>query len=241
MQNQRQSYVLRNERLLMKNVSIVIIALFLIALSGCSGNSNYTPSFDVVGNDVTIWEDSTGEYYIVLAVETTNTSNKPVHFKASDFDIVDEDGSIIDTMKAVKAYPSTVVSDGMAVYYGAKVSDKVSALDMKLSAVPHIETEESKLTNNQLQQLITTGAETGGSAYATGWVKNISRQTEYTNVHVAIVSRTSDNKVVSVMTATINSIKPQEEISVRLEDCLKQRRIGPDVVTTYQNFAYIDP
>jgi hypothetical protein len=224
----------------MKRLTI-LIAVVLIAFTGCSGESNNTPSFNVASNNVTIWEAPTGEHYIILAIESTNLSNKPLHFKASDFDIVDEDGNLVDTMKAVNAYPSTVIPDEMGVYYNAKVSDKISDVNMKLSAVPHIEAEKSTLTNNQLKQLGITGATTGGSLYASGTVVNMSSQNEYNNVHIAIIGRTSDNKVVSVMTATIDSIKPREEIKFEAEDCLKQRSLGPDVVTKYQNFAYIDP
>ncbi len=225
----------------MKRLTILISAALLILFSGCSGESNNTPDFNVVSNNVTIWEASTDEYYIILAVESTNLSNKPLHFKASDFDIMDEDGNLIDTMKAVNAYPSTVIPDETGVYYDAKVSDKISGVDMKLSAVPHIEIEKSQLTNNQLKQLGITGATTGGSLYASGTVVNMSSRNEYNNVHIAIIGRTSDNKVVSVMTATIDSIKPREEIKFEAEDCLKQRSLGPDVVTKYQNFAYILP
>jgi hypothetical protein len=225
----------------MKRLTILIAVALLITFSGCSGESDHKPSFDVASNNVTIWKDGTGEYYIILAVEFTNLSNKPLHFKASDFDIVDESGNLIDTIKAVNAYPSTVSPDETAVYYDAKASDKITDINMKLNAIPHIETEKSKLTHNQLKQLGLTGAATGGSAYATAFVINMSSQVEYNNVHVAIISRTSDNKVVSVMTATIDSIKPGEEIEIKVEDRLKQRSLGPDIITTYQHFAYLDP
>ena len=225
----------------MKRFTIIIVAALLIIMSGCSGESDNTSSFDVVSNNVTIWEASTGEYYIILAVESTNVSNKPLHFKASDFDIVDEDGNLIDTMEAVSAYPSTVIPDETVVYYDAKVSDKISDVDMKLSAVPHIEIEKSKVTGNQLKQLGITGATTGGSLYASGSVVNMSSKNEYNNVHIAIIGRTSNNQVVSVMTATIDSIKPREEVEFKAEDCLKKRSLGPDIVTNYQHFAYIDP
>ena len=225
----------------MKRLTILIAIALLITFSGCSASTDNKPSFDVASDNVTIWKDTTGEYYIILAVESTNLSNKPLHFKSSDFDIVDEAGDLIDTIKAVNAYPSTVSPNETAVYYDAKASDKITDINMKLSAVPHIETEKSKLTGNQRKQLGLTGAATGGSAYATAFVVNMSTRVEYNNVHVAIISRTSDNKVVSVMTTIIDSIKPGEEIEVEVEDCLKQRSLGPDIVTKYQNFAYIDP
>lgn len=221
-----------------KKVTIIIIVALLITFSGCSESSSNKPDFDVASNNVTIWEDSTGEDYIILAFEVSNLANDPLYFKESDFDIVDENGTLIETMKSVCAYPSVVGSDDTAVFYDAKASDKIPDTSIKLIATPHIEAEK---TNAKRKELFITGTTVGGSLYATGIVKNSSSKTEYNDVHIAIVSRNQSNEVVSAMTTTIESIKPGEKIEFRAEDCLKKRDLGPDIVTKYQNFVYLDP
>ena len=72
-------------------------------------------------------------------------------------------------------------------------------------------------------------------------IKNSSSKTEYKNVHIAVISRKSNNEVVSVMTATIDSIKPGVEKEFEAKDCLQKRHISANIVTTYQNYVYIDP
>lgn len=225
-------------RLKMKKLTIIIVVALLITCNGCSLGTDNKPNFDVVGSNVTIWEDSTGEYSIILAFEVSNLINKSLYFKESDFDIVDENGNLVETMKLVSAYPSVVEPKKTAVYYDAKISDKISDTSIKLKAIPHIEAEKSKVKKANLH---ITGATTGGSSCASGIVVNGSSMTEYNNVHIAIISRKTNNEVVSVMTATIDSIKPDEQINFEVRDRLKERELGPNVVTKYQNFAYIDP
>jgi|WetSurMetagenome_2_1015567.scaffolds.fasta_scaffold118915_1 hypothetical protein len=222
----------------MKKLIIIIVLALLITLSGCSEGSDNQPDFDAVSSNVTIWEDSTGEKYIILAVEVSNSINKPLYFKESDFDIVDEEGELIDTMKSVSAYPSVVDPDKTAVYYDAKISDKISDTNIRLKAVPHIESEKSRVKQANLS---IKGVTVGGSKYAFGIVQNNSSQMEYNNVHIAIISRKENDEVVSVMTTTINSIKPREQVEFIVKDCLTQRDLGPDIVTNYQNFVYITP
>jgi hypothetical protein len=225
----------------MKKLTVLMTIVMLTVCNSCSGGSNSILEFEIVSNNVTIWESARGEYYIILAVESTNLTNKPMYFKESDFDIVDEKGTLIDTIRAVKAYPSTVVPDETAVYYDVKVSNAILNKEVKLIAIPHIETEKSKIAGNQLRQLGITGATTGGSLYASGTVVNMSPKNECNNVNIAIISRMSNNQVVSVMTTTIDSIKPGEEIEFEVRDRLEERDLGPDIVTDYQHFAYIDP
>jgi len=222
----------------MKKFTILICITLLIVFSGCSGCSDNEPNFDVVSNNVTIWEDSTGGYSIILALEVSNLINAPLHFKESDFDIVDETGTVIETMNSVSAYPPVVKRSEVAVYYDAKTSDRISDANVKLKAIPHIETEKSKIKGEAVG---TTGATTGGSLYADVLVHNASSRNEYNNVHIAVISRKSNNEVVSVMTGTIDSIKPREELEIRVEDRLKQRNLGADIVTKYQLFSYLDP
>ena len=220
----------------MKKLTIIIVVALLITFSGCSEGSDNKPNFDVVSNNVTIWEDSTGEYSIVLAFEVSNLINDPLYFKESDFDIVDENGKLIDTMKSVSAYPPIVNPDETAVYYDARISDKISDTNIRLKAIPHIESEKSHVN---LNGLIMTDSRVGGSLYSTGTVKNDSFQ-EYKNVHIAIISRKANKEVVSVMTATIDSIKPHEQIEFKAKDFLKQRDLGSDT-PRYQSFVYLDP
>ena len=222
----------------MKKVITFTAITLLILFGGCSGSSNNKPNYDVVSNNVTMWQDTTGERYIILALEVTNITHSSLHFKDSDFDIVDGNGNIIDNLKSISAYPSVVGPNETVVYYGAKISDKINDKNNQLKAVQHIESEKS---HNNINALCINGITGGGNTFVTGIVKNGSSRTGYNNVKIAVVARTQSNKVVSVMKTTINSIKPHQEIEFKAEDYLIQRDLGSDIVTTYQNFAYIDP
>jgi len=182
--------------------------------------------------------DSTGEDYIILAFEVSNSLNKPLYLKASDFDIVDENDELIDTMKLVNAYPQIIEPGNVAVYYDVKTSDKISDTNIKLKAIPHIESEKS---HAKQYKLFITGVRTGGSSYAMVTVKNSSSRTEYSNVHIAVIAKKSNNEVVSVMTTTIDSIKPGAEMEYKVKDRLQQRELGSNIVTDFYNFVYIDP
>ena len=75
----------------MKKARVIIITLlFIILLSGCSERSDSTAAFHVIGNRVTIREDSAGAKNIVVAVEVSNLTNSSLYFRESDFDNVDE-------------------------------------------------------------------------------------------------------------------------------------------------------
>lgn len=218
-----------------KLLAIIAVAL-LITLSGCTEAFDEKSNFEVVDNNVTIWEDSTGEYNIVLAFEVSNLINAPLNFKESNFDIIDDNGSLIDTMQSVSAYPPVVNPDKTAVYFDVKISDRITDSNIKLKAIPHIETEKSNVKQANLSMKGITGWR---GENAIGIVRNNSSRIEYNNVHIAIISRTQSNEVVSVMTATIDSIKPGEHVEFEAEDPLKHRKLGSDMVTTFQNFAYI--
>ena len=47
--------------------------------------------------------------------------------------------------------------------------------------------------------------------------------------------------MVSVMTTVIDSIGPRERVSFFAEDSLKERDLGPNIVTSYKHFAYVIP
>lgn len=224
----------------MKKLIIITVVVLLISLSACSGESYNISSFSITSSDVTIYEASTDEYYIILAVEFANKSNEILRFKESDFDIVDEDGKLIDTMYSVCAYPSTVAPNKTGVYYCAKLSNNTSDLDMKLTAIPHIEVDYSTLTNNQLNQFTVTGATIGGNSYCFGTIRNKSSRYEYHNVCVALIGRTLENKVISVMTSRIETIRPFQTVEFRAEAYLKQRIFDPDIKINYNFFVYID-
>lgn len=220
----------------MKRFTILIIATLLIAFCGCSEGVDNKPDFGVVSSNVTIWEDSEGEYNIILAFEVSNLINAPLYFKESDFDIVDGNGNLIDTIQSVSAYPPVVDPEKTAVYYEAKISDKISDANIKLKAVPHIQAEKSKVKR---EELFIKGITGWHGKNAIGIVENSSSRTEYDNVHVAIISRTQSNEVVSIMTATIDLIKPGETIEFEAKDLIT--RINQGIVTTQQNFVYVTP
>jgi hypothetical protein len=222
----------------MKKLAIIIVTALSIVFSGCSTGTDQKINLDDVGSNVTIWENSAGEKNIVLAFEVSNSNNHTLYFKESEFDIVDENGTLIDTMDAVNAYPAVVEAGNTAVYYSAKTSDKISDVNIKLKAISHIEVEKSKVSSKDFAII---NSAKGGSAIATGTLKNLSSRNTYSNVHIATITRKSNNEVVLVMTATITSIKPQEEVEFIVKDCLEQRQVSPSVVTTYQSYVYVDP
>jgi len=244
----------------MKKLVIILIAAILVSFNGCSQAANNQPDsggarnnvtveghpeeindqpdFEVVSNNVTVWEDYTEDYFIILAFEVSNLSNAPLHFKESDFNIVDEYGNLVSTMRSVSAYPPVVTPGSIAVYYHAKRSDVILDENISLIAIPHIEAERWSFRGNQLGII---DSRMGGSAFFTGVVENFSSRTTYNNVHIAVITRTSNNEVVSVMTATIDSIKPREQIEFKAEDIIWQRCLGPNFITIYQSFAYVAP
>jgi|GEM_PF-4905855 len=227
----------------MNKLTIIIAIALLVAFGGCSkrpeNETNNEIYFDVVNSNVRIWEDAAGKYNIILAYEVSNLINKPLYFKESDFDIVDENGNLIDTMKSVSAYPPIINSDETAVYYDAKISDKISDANIKLKAIPHIKVEKSKIKRKEVGINGITGWR---NRNAIGIIENRTSRTEYNNVQIAIISRTQSNEVVSVLTAKVDSIKPGEQIEFEAEDRLKQEHLGPDIVVTkHQNFAYVLP
>ena len=223
----------------MKKLTFLIIVALLIILNGCSNTTGNKPDFDVVGSNVTIWEDPEGAKNIVLAYEVSNLKRSSLHFKESDFDIVDENGKLIDTIQSVNAYPPIINRDETAVYYGAKVSDKITDTNIKLKAIPHIQAERTKDKRIELGINGTTG---GGKGFITGIIQNPSLKKEYKNINIALVRRTQNKEAVSVMTATIGSLKPREIFEFRAEDVVKGRNLGPDAtVIMFQNFAYVLP
>lgn len=220
----------------MKKMVVAIIVIVLIMLCGCTKDEI---TFDVVGNNVTIREDTTGDKNIVLVFEVSNPRKGSLYFKESDFDIVDENGKLIDTIQSVKAYPSVISSGETAVYYGGKVSETISDANTKLKAIPHIDVEKVKNKRNEIGINGVTGS---GKAFVTGIIENPSSKKEYNNICVAIIRRTQNEEAVSVMTTTINSLKPREQVEFRAEDIIGGRVLEPDVmVTKYQNFAYVLP
>lgn len=223
----------------MKKLTIAIVTTLLIILSGCSNETNNKPIFGVVGSNVTIREDPTGAKNIVLIFEVSNLRKSSLYFKESNFDIVNENGKLIDTIQSVSAYPPIINPDETAVYYGAKVSNNISDTNIKLTAIPHIEVEKSK---NKRKDLGINGVTGDGKGFITGLIENTSSKTEYKNVHVAIIRRTQNNEADSVVTATIDSLKPSEQIEFRAEDIVEGISLDSDImVTTLQNFAYILP
>ena len=221
----------------MKKSFLLLSIVLLIMFSGCTKETEDALNFDIISSNVTIWEDSTGEKSFILAFEVSNSSNKPLYFKKSDFDIVDENGVLIETMKLVNAYPP-IIKDETAVYYDVKTSDKITGENIGLKAVPHIEFEKSE---NESKDFAIVKTANGGSFRGTGAVKNLSSRITHDNVHVATVTRKENDEVVSVMTAEIESIKPQEEIDFVVSDRLKGRDVGPNIVAKYDSFAYVDP
>jgi len=141
-------------------------------------------------------------------------------------------------MKSVSAYPPVVEPDEIAVYYDVITCDKTLDANTNLKAIPHIEAE---ITDDNFNKLYITGVTCGGSKYAGVIVKNSSSKTVYNNVHIAIISRTQSNDVVSVMTAIIDSIKPGEEKEIQAEDRLIERDLDSYIVTGFSYFAYLEP
>lgn len=218
-----------------KTTVAIIVVLFILFLNGCSENKT---NFNVIGSNVTIWEDDTGAKHIALVCEVSNLRNHSMHFKNSDFDIVDEDGNLIDTIQSVRAYPPIVDSEETAVYYGSKASDKITDTNVKLVAIPHIEVEKSK----RRKEIVVNGITGNRKESLIGMITNPSFKSEYKNIEIAIIRRTQSNEAVSVMTAKIDSIKPQEHLEFSAEDAVKGRKIPSDVIiTTMQNFAYVLP
>ena len=222
----------------MKQIAIIITVSLLITFSGCSERSRNNYDFDVVSSNVTVWEDSTGEFFIILSLEVSNLSNAPLHFLESDFDIVDELGNLIDTMRLVNAYPPIVNSDAIAVYYGVQISDRISDASISLEAIPHIEAEKSRERGVSIG-VIDTGRRMG--EYTIGIVENFCFRTTYNDVNVAIVSRGSNNEVVSIKTAAIDSISPREQVEFRAEYILVQRDIGQENAPRREFFVYVTP
>jgi len=224
----------------MKTLKIIIVLLLLV-FYGCSGEDKNKTDFDVVDSNVTIWRESTGEYSIVLAFEVSNLSVGSVFFKESDFDIVDENGNIIETMKAVSAYPPVIKPKEMAVYYEVKKSNNISNADIELSAIPHINTSEADKSKDSGDYLAIVDTNIGGSSHSAGIVKNISYKTEYNNVHIAVITRNSSNEVISVMTAELGLMKPGEQKNYIAKDRLEQRDISLSIASNCQYIIYIDP
>ncbi|MEA4895125.1 MAG: hypothetical protein VB064_07665 [Oscillospiraceae bacterium] len=158
--------------------------------------------------------------------------------KSLDFDVVDENGKLIDTMKLVSAYPSVVEPNKTAVYYQTKKSEQIFNANVSLKAIPFIKPERYK---NKQDKLFVVGIGTSGSKHAEATIRNGSNWKVYDNVQVAVIGRKQDNEIVCVMTGTIDSIKPDEKIEIQVNDSLQLRDIGPDIVTTYQTLAYINP
>jgi hypothetical protein len=222
----------------MRITASVLSALLLIVLTGCSAFVNSEPDYEIDSSTAKIWKDDAGQTYIVLAVEVSNTTTQSVYFKESKFDIVDETGALLDTMEGVQAYPSVALGGRKSVYYDALLSDKVGK-SKNLKAIPHIEAESTNTTRSA--DLIPIDSFVGGSQYSTGTIHNISNRKEYHNVRVAEITRDVDDNVVSVMTAVIERIKPQEKVSYRAVDRLSQREKPAVSITTYENFVYLDP
>ena len=222
----------------MKKLTIVTILALLMIFSSCSNETNSKDNFEIISSNVTIVEDSPNVYTIILASEVSNSTKKPLHFIESNFDIVDENGTLIETMELVNAYPPVVKTGKIAVYYGAVVSNKISDTTTKLEAIPHIESKKSKLEGEALGIM---GATTGASSFASGIVQNASSRTTYNNVHIAVISRKTDGEVVSVMTTTVDSVKPREEIPFEVRDLVGERDLGANEPSGYSLLAYIDP
>ncbi len=219
----------------MKKLTIIIIGtVLLITFCGCSGGSDNKPSFNVVSSDVVLVKNDIGEYSFLLTCEVSNLTNGSLHFKESNFDIVDGSGNLIDTMQSVSAYPPIVDSKKTAVYYDTKIYDKILDANIELKAIPHIETEKSKV---KLTTLPTPG---GGMDRV--FVENPSNsKKEYENVQVAVICRNPTNRVTGVLTAKINSIKPGEEVEVRPEGRLIEKYLDPSGGSRCSFFAYLEP
>ncbi|OQB13728.1 MAG: hypothetical protein BWY15_01576 [Firmicutes bacterium ADurb.Bin193] len=218
----------------MKKLTIIIVTVLLITFCGCSGGSDNKPNFDVVSSDVVLVKNDTGEYSFLLACEVSNLTNGSLYFKESDFDIVDENDNLIDTMQLVSAYPPIVDSKKTAVYYDTKISDKILDANMELKAIPHIETEKSKV---KLTTLPTPGGGMDGV-----FVKNpANSRKEYENVQVAVICKNPNSNVTGVLTAKINSIKPGEEVEVRPEGRLIEKNLDPRGGSRCSFFAYLEP
>lgn len=210
-----------------------------LLVSGCNtADSTDKKNFDIVSNNVTVWEDPvSGGCSMILAVEVRNTARKPMEFQVSNFEIMDENGTVIDTMESVHAYPPVVESGETAVYYEVKTVHKTDATAIEREAVPQI---RSEISNADTARLSIKGMTTGGSQYANGVVENRSSHMTYQNVHIAVISRNNDNEVISVMTTVIDAIKPQECVDFQAKDRLENRHIGPDIATNYQGYAYVE-
>ena len=225
-------------RAIMKTIPIVIITIALLfAIGGCSKEADNRVDFDVVNSNATIWEDDRGEHLIILCTEVKNIGKNPLRLKESDFDIVDENGTIIDTIKLVPAYPPILESGESAVYCGKKSSDTISKTSVTLKVIPHIESEKS---NIKLTTLPIDGS-WGASLYSWGHVRNLSSVMEYNNIQIAIISRAENDKVVSVMIGAIESIKPGEKAEYQVEEHLLQRDYGANTVIQHQYLAYLAP
>ena len=218
----------------MNKLTIIgIVTALLITLCGCSGNvDNNKPNFDVVGSNVAVVGDETG-YSILLAFEVSNSTNSPLYLKKSDFDIVDENGTVIDTIRSVSAYPPIIEPKKTSVYYGEKVSDKISDVSVNVKAIPHIKSEK---TNTKLTTLPTPGSGMNGV-----FVRNSHKNKEYENVQVVIICRNQNDKITGVLTTRIDSIKPGEEIEAIPEGRLIEKDLDPMGGGKRSFFAYIEP
>ena len=223
----------------MKKVSIIIIiTLFTKLLCGCSESPNNTAVFNVVGNNVTIWEDSAGAKSIVLVSEVSNLTNNSLYFKESDFDIVDQNGNFIDTIQSVNAYPPIINPDETAVYYGAKVSEKITDPNLKLTAIPHIVAEKAK---DKRKEIGINGITGDGNGFLTGIITNPSSKIDYKNIQIAIICRTQNNEAVSVMATEIDTLKPREQMEFKVVDTIGRELDSNITISTLQNFAYVLP
>ena len=222
----------------MKILIVLILTILLITHSGCTGDSAVEDSFDILNSNVTIWRDRTGEHYIILAFEVSNISNSPLHFKRSDFDIIDEYGRVIHTMRSVNAYPPIVIPGSTAVYYDVIRSDIIAETNVNLEVIPHIEAERSTFREIQLGIVAAGG---GGNTYYVGTLENFSFHRTYYDVNVVVISRTQSNEIITVKTTVITSIEPRQQVEFKAEDVLIQRLLGRITITQNQFFIYVDP
>lgn len=223
-------------RVKMKRLTFLMITVLLILLSGCSEGSNNAPGFEAASNNVTIWEaPSGGKYCIKLFFEVVNTGKERLHLAASDFDIVDENGKLIDVMKQVTAYPPMIESGETAVYSMYNYTS-ISDINMVLKAIPHIKAEESKLKLKTLPMYV----ESLGNSYAWGVVEN-NKHDEYKNIQIAIICRRIEsNEVIGVLTTKIDSIKSGGTVEFEAQEPLIQGNWYSNEVME-QHFAYLEP
>jgi hypothetical protein len=234
--------IIKGRIIIMRNLVIVIIATLMIMFCACSKTNESEINFDLVDSHISIWKDSADKYYIVLAYEISNSGDTPLYFKESDFDIVDENGTLIEVLKSVSAYPPVVASEWTSVYYEAKVSDKIADVNIKLKVIPHIEAEKTHIKKNSIFMV---ESNMWGGSHATGIIENKSHWRKYKDVRIAIISRKLNDEIVSVMTASIDLIKAGERVEFMAEDRLKERFLDPNLsqseVTGHFKFIYIDP